>query len=157
MNYRIETKSAFRIVGVRAAMPNSAQEGFEAVPVFWQQSAVQIPQLIALMEDEPKGLLGVSTCNEVENEQNYYYIAVASSAAVPHGMHELTIPAQTWAIFTGGGTSADIQTLQQRIVAEWLPTSGYEWANAPDVEVYLDDNSQNMRFEVWLPVVEKQN
>ena len=34
-------------------------------------------------------------------------------------------------------------------------TQSYEWANAPDVEVYLNDDVQNMQFEVWLPVVKK--
>ena len=152
MNYRIEKKPPFRVVGVRKAVSNDAEEGFEAVPVFWQQSAPQIPMLASMIDGDPKGLLGVSTCNEVENEQNYYYIAVASGAAVPEGMHELTVPAETWAIFPGKGSAGDIQVLQQRIVSEWLPTSGYEWANAPDIEVYLNSDPVDMEFEVWLPV-----
>jgi AraC family transcriptional regulator len=71
-------------------------------------------------------------------------------------MSEMTVPGSTWAIFPGSGAQADIQALQVRIVSEWLPTSGYEWANAPDVEVYLNDDLQNMQFEVWLPVAKKQ-
>ncbi|MDR0857535.1 MAG: AraC family transcriptional regulator [Oscillospiraceae bacterium] len=152
MNYKIEQKAAFRIVGVRETIPTDIEESFKCVPQFWQKSAPQIPQLVPLMDGEVQGLLGVSTCNEVEGEQNYYYIAVQSNAPLPENMHEFTIPAATWVIFSGSGTSADIQTLQERIVAEWLPTSGYEWANAPDIEVYLDQNPADMKFEVWLPV-----
>ena len=152
MNYRIEKKPSFRVVGVREAVSNDAGEGFEAVPLFWQKSATQIPLLASMMDGEPRGLLGVSTCNEAENEQNYYYIAVVSGAPVPEGMFDLMVPAETWAIFSGRGASGDIQALQQRIVSEWLPTSGYEWANAPDIEVYLNDDPVNMEFEVWLPV-----
>ncbi|MDR0862022.1 MAG: AraC family transcriptional regulator [Oscillospiraceae bacterium] len=155
MNYRIEEKAAFRIVGVREALPTDVEESFECVPLFWQKSAPQIPQITALMDGEPKGLLGVSTCNETEGGQNYYFIAVASGKPAAEGMHELTVPAGTWAIFSGSGTSADIQALQVRIVSEWMPTSGYEWANAPDIEVYLSAEPADTRFEVWLPIAKK--
>ena len=156
MNYRIEEKAAFRIVGFREPITNDPEEAFKSVPLFWQKTAPHIPQILSLMNGEPKGLLGVSTCNEVEGKQNYYYIAVASDKPVPDGMSELSVPKNTWAVFPGSGTQSDIQTLQTRIVSEWLPTSGYEWANAPDVEVYLNDDPQNMQFEVWLPVMKKQ-
>lgn len=156
MNYRIEEKAPFRVVGLREPITNDAEEAFKCVPLFWQKTAPQIPQIIALMSGEPKGLLGVSTCNEVEGKQNYYYIAVASDKPVSDGMTDMVVPASTWAIFPGNGTPEDLQALQVRIVSEWLPTSGYEWANAPDVEVYLGDDHENMQFEVWLPVVKKQ-
>ena len=143
-------------MGLREPITNDADEMFKCVPLFWQNAAPRIPQIISLMDDEPKGLLGVSTCNEFEGGQNYYYISVASDKPVPDGMDELSIPKNTWAIFPGSGTQSDIQALQVRIVSEWLPTSGYEWAHAPDIEVYLDNDPQNMQFEVWLPVVKKQ-
>jgi AraC family transcriptional regulator len=43
----------------------------------------------------------------------------------------------------------------QRVYAEWLPASGYDWDNAPDIEVYFDDDPVHMRYEVWLPVTER--
>ncbi|RAZ02577.1 AraC family transcriptional regulator, partial [Klebsiella oxytoca] len=49
-----------------------------------------------------------------------------------------------------GDTAAAIQELERRVVTEWLPTSGYEYAEGPDVEVYLDPECT--RFEVWIPV-----
>lgn len=38
---------------------------------------------------------------------------------------------------------------------EWLPSSGYEYADAPDIEVYFEGNQQaeDYQCEVWLPVV----
>ena len=68
---------------------------------------------------------------------------------------EYTVPAATWAIFPGSGTNVSIQELEQRIVTEWLPTSGYEYGNAPDIEVYLNPDPADARFEVWIPVVKK--
>lgn len=50
------------------------------------------------------------------------------------------------------------QELQKRIVTEWLPTSGYEYANAPDIEVYSDGDThaQTYRSEVWFPIEKKK-
>jgi predicted transcriptional regulator YdeE len=74
---------------------------------------------------------------------------------VPDGMFEYTVPECTWAIFPGAGNPQSIQELQKRIFAEWLPTSGYEWSGAADVEVYLNKDPVNMKYEVWMPVVKK--
>lgn len=41
-------------------------------------------------------------------------------------------------------------------MTEWLTTSGYEYGNAPDVEVYLNPDPENARFEVWILVVKRQ-
>ena len=73
-------------------------------------------------------------------------------------MEEYTVPACTWAIFTCVGPMPQaIQALQRRIVGEWLPNSGYDYANAPDIEVYFEGNQQAEDYvcEVWLPVEKK--
>ena len=101
------------------------------------------------------GLLGVSACGDEEEWR--YFIAVSSSQPAPEGLEEYTIPAFTWAVFPGGGTGRSIQELEQRIVTEWLPTSGYEYADGPDVEVYLNPDPQNTQYEVWIPVVKKES
>lgn len=155
MNYRIETKEAFRIVGVKRHYSASVEECFASVPLFWQetiQSGV-VPQICQLMDKPPYGLLGVSTC--MDSHDFDYYIAAVTDAKAPDGMDEYTVPACTWAIFECIGPMPDaIQTLQKRIITEWLPTSGYEYANAPDIEVYFDGDQQaaDYKCEVWLPV-----
>lgn len=169
MEYRIEKKEAFRVVGVREPIsikpqtegmtdfdPADVEESFRRVPVFWQECGQNgsIAQVLSLKNQEPMGLLGISDCT-FEGGSNYYYIAVASDNPVPDGMYEYQVPACTWAIFSGSGLPTSIQDLQKRIFSEWLPTSGYEWINAPDIEVYLDDNPTNMHYEVWLPITKK--
>jgi AraC family transcriptional regulator len=42
-------------------------------------------------------------------------------------------------------------------VTEWLPTSGYEYGNAPDIEVYLNADPEHAKYEVWIPVLKKEN
>ena len=66
------------------------------------------------------------------------------------------MPACTWAVFFGTGPMPNaITDLEKRVVTEWLPSSGYEYADAPDVEVYLTPDPANAVFEVWVPVRKK--
>lgn len=152
MEYQIVRKDAFRIVGFHTPLTMDVEESFQAVPRFWGEVGPRIGELIPLMSPEMPGVLGVSTCHH--GAENSYYIAVASNAPVPEGLSEWTVPAATWAVFTGQGQAPmAIQELQKRIVSEWLPDSGYEWAQAPDVEVYLNGpDAAEAQFQVWLPV-----
>ncbi len=155
MNYRIETKDSFRIIGVSAPLDKEIENNFTVVPQMWQDAAVSgtIQKLAGMMDTPLTGLLGVSACND--EEQWKYFIAV-SSTKEDSGFEEYTVPASTWAIFSGTGTNKSIQELQQRIITEWLPSSGYEYADAPDIEVYLNPDPQNAQYEVWIPVTKKQ-
>ncbi len=155
MKYRIETKEAFRIVGVSVPLEKEIEKNFAVIPSKWQEIAVNgtLERLTSMMNAEPMGVLGVSTCNEEEPWR--YYIAVSSSKD-GEGLEEYTVPAATWAIFSGSGTNQSIQELEKRIVTEWLPTSGYEYGSAPDIEVYLNPDPENAQYEVWIPVVKKQ-
>ena len=154
MNYRIETKDAFRIVGVSVPLEKDIEKNFAVIPRKWQETVMNgtLQKLTGLMDTQPMGVLGVSTCNDTEPWR--YYIAVASSQT-DRDLEEYTVPAATWAVFPGAGTNQSIQELERRIVTEWLPTSGYEYGNAPDVEVYLNPDPQNAQYEVWIPVVRK--
>ncbi len=155
MNYRIETKEAFRIVGVSAPLRKELEQNFTVVPQMWQEAAGNgtIEKLAGMVDAPPAGLLGVSACHD--EEQWKYWIAVSSTKDCGE-FEEYTVPACTWAIFPGSGANLSIQNLEQRIITEWLPTSGYEYANAPDIEVYLNADPQNAQYEVWIPVRKKQ-
>ena len=155
MNYRIETKDAFRITGGSVPLNKDIEKNFAVIPSKWQEIAMDgtLQKLIGMMDTEPMGVLGVSTCNDTEPWR--YYIAV-STKKTGEDLEEYMVPAATWAIFPGEGTNQSIQELERRIVTEWLPTSGYEYGNAPDVEVYLNPDPQNAKYEVWIPVVKKQ-
>ena len=155
MNYRIETKEAFRIVGVSVPLDKDIEKNFTVIPAKWQEVATNgtLQRLAGMMDRPPMGVLGISTCNDTEPWR--YYIAVSTSQE-KDDLEEFVVPAATWAIFSGEGTNQSIQELERRIVTEWLPTSGYEYGNAPDVEVYLNPDPQNAQYEVWIPVVKKK-
>ena len=154
MNYRIETKEAFRIVGVSVPLYKDIEKNFTVIPPKWEEVSTNgtLEKLISMMDTPPMGLLGVSACGSAE--QWRYFVAVSSTRPA-EDFEEYTVPACTWAIFSGTGTNQSIQELERRIVTEWLPTSGYEYGNAPDVEVYLNPDPQNAQYEVWIPVVKK--
>ena len=158
MEYRIEKRDEIRIVGVAAALSKDLEENFQEVPALWGKAATDgtVMRLADMMDSDPKGILGVSACHA--DDQWKYYVAAATTQPVPEGMEEYTIPACTWAVFSGQGPMPGaIQELEKRVVSEWLPTSGYEYANAPDIEVYLEPNPVAAKFEVWLPVAKKEN
>lgn len=155
MEYRIESKDAFRIVGVSAPLDKEIENNFLTVPSKWQEVAVNgtLQKLAGMMDTQPMGVLGVSACSDEDAWR--YYIAVATTKQRGE-FEEFIVPAATWAVFPGTGTQASVQDLERRILTDWLPTSGYEYGNAPDVEVYLNADPQNARYEVWIPVVKKQ-
>lgn len=157
MNYRIEKKDAIRIVGIAKPLHKEIEKNFEIVPQMWQKAAMDgtIPKLASMMDGEPMGVLGVSVCNDLEEWK--YFIAVASAKETEdQAWEEYIVSPFSWAIFPGEGQCPQaIQELEQRIVTEWLPTSGYEYDNGPDIEVYLNQEPQNAKFEVWIPVRKK--
>ena len=79
MNYRIETKDSFRIVGVSVPLHKDIEQNFAVIPSKWQEVSENgtLQKLAGMMNMPPMGVLGVSTCND--SEEWRYYIAVASS------------------------------------------------------------------------------
>lgn len=159
MNYRMEHHDAFHIVGPKLTCPwtPEKQEGFTLVPKFWgeHQQKGTLPALCAIMNGQPVGVLGVSVGDWQTAGSFEYYIAVSSDQPVPEGMDEYEVPACTWAIFEcKGPMPGSIQAMQQRIMTEWLPNSGYQYADAPDIEQYTegDQSSEDYVCYIWLPV-----
>ncbi|MHB8128145.1 MAG: AraC family transcriptional regulator [Mobilitalea sp.] len=158
MNYMIKKKDSFRIVGVKEHMELDVEKNMSRVPKLWAETFQNgmFAKICSIANQEPKGVLGVSTC--MNGQELDYYIACASNMPAQETMVEYNVPATTWAIFECiGPMPTAIQDLQKRIITEWLPTSGYEYADAPDIEVYPegDTSSLNYQCEVWLPVVKK--
>ena len=156
MNYRIETRKAFRIVGKSFPLSREIERNFAEVPQMWQGAVEdgKIEKIVSLMNGEPRGVLGVSVCTD--GEEWRYYIAVSSAVEIDDALEEYVVPGCTWAVFPGSGTGKSIQELEGRIVTEWLPTSGYEFTNGPDIEVYFEPNPENTAYEVWIPVRKRQ-
>jgi len=157
MNYRIEEKGEFKIVGVKKHY-NGLEESFANVPSFWDgvKKDNLIPELCKVMDSKVKGILGV--CSSACSEEFDYYIAVATKQETPKHLEEFIIPKATWAIFECKGAMPQaIQKMQKAIMSDWLPNSGYKYANLPDIEVYFDgdQSSDDYKSEVWIPIIKK--
>ena len=155
MNFRIETKEAFRIVGKSYPLSKVLEENFARIPHEWDTALENgtLTQLYGIMNDKPEGLLGVS----VHNEKEWKYFIAVSSTEDSDNFEQYHIPVATWAVFSGRGTNVSLQELERRVITEWLPTSGYEYAEIPDIEVYIKADPKDAIYEYWLPVVKKED
>ena len=71
-------------------------------------------------------------------------------------MPRLLAPAATWGIFESRGPIPEaIHGLMQRIFGEWFPTSGWEHAAGPELEIYSRDNVRDPDYysEIWVPLL----
>lgn len=157
MNFRIVKKDAFRIVGYPTQEPGTMEDCFVELPKFWDRVRAMggIDKLRSLARSkEAGGILGV--CISEHDGSSKYFIAAATDAPVPEGMEEYLVPAATYAVFECvGPVPGAIQEAHRRILSEWLPSSGYQYSSAADIEVYPagDMHSADYRCETWLPIV----
>jgi AraC family transcriptional regulator len=181
MEYRIEEKAAFRVVGIGHDLSKNVEESFSEIPRFWESVGRDgtLEELFGLANQEPAGLMGITiaydttqgasqgTSRDATNKTgnglgNYagcnprYLCAVASDMNVPEGFEEFEIPALTWAVFEGSGeiseSSNAVQELATRVLVDWLPSSGFKLTSGPDIEIFQSDDPADLQFEVWIPV-----
>lgn len=151
INFKIESKQEFSILGKSCPLSKILEENFATIPQEWDdaQNSGVLSELYLLMNKQPNGFLGVS----VHNEKEWKYFIAVSSTECDERFENYVIPPATWAIFSGRGTNISLQNLERRVITEWLPTSGYEYAEIPDIEVYIKADPNDAIFEYWLPVV----
>lgn len=159
MNYRIVDKEGFEIIGKCKKVTTDCGKQFETIPKFWEESYNN-----GLCEKLFKiagslGVLGVCTDFEHDKGEFTYVIAVEKlKTEVPDDLVEKEIPAATWAIFEAvGPIPGALQEVWKRIFSEWFPATGYEHADAPELEIYLpgNPNDSNYKCEVWIPIIKK--
>ena len=168
MKYRIVEQKAFRLVGYKlstARMENFEQ--FKEIPKFWdkQYKNGNFDKLMAINLSESHsdgrvdGVLGICVVPDINSSALDYYIATAYEKETPADMVEVIVPDCTYAVFEcKGKIPFSVQDMTRRLYGEWLPNSGYKWANAPDIERYFDGDpsSDDYICELWLPIQPKQ-
>lgn len=156
LTYRIEDMPSFRVTGISMPLAKSMEKNFQSVPRFWDNALQNgtLSRLTALHKDTFDDLLGITVCGE--HKEWRYYIAVAASSDIAPGFEEYIMPASKWAVFSGRGTNLSLQELERRVVTQWLPSSGYQYGNAPDIERYLQADPQDAVYEYWLSIQSKK-
>jgi AraC family transcriptional regulator len=164
MDYRIEKKPAFRVIGKKERFPNDTELASKLVPEFWErcQNDGTINKLCSYYEkDNVLGNVLLGICYEGDaNKKDYpYSIAIASEKGIlSEGLTDDIIPAHTWAIFKCmGALPAAIQELWKRIYAEFFPAGEYKQCGGLDMEVYPDGDMNSPKYvtEIWIPVQKK--
>ena len=155
MAYRIAEKQPLHIVGIRISMVEDMEENLRIVPEFWKAAwqGNQLSEICKLSNQEPDKILGISVYKSPK--EIYYYIGVATNSSAPAGMYEYEIPASTWVIFENNGRyKEDVQSIFRRFYMEWLPFSGYQYAELPDIEIYpiCDSQPAHGHSEVWIAI-----
>lgn len=165
MNYRIEEKEAFRIVGIKKRVPIVFEGVNPDIAAMWQSlDADTIRELKELSNVEPKGLLSASAnFSEGRMEEKGvldHYIGAATTKDCPDRLAQLEVAASTWAVFTAVGPFPEtLQNVWGRIYSEWFPSAGYELAEGPEMlwNEHKDTTSPAFKSEIWIPVRQKQH
>lgn len=153
MNYRIEQKNSFAVVGVKQRFSHVDSLG-ESIGKMWSETP---EETIAQIAELGNGLVGVYS-GMYEDNTTDYYIAAITEKDTPDTLVKLEIPTLTWAIFEIiGPMPTAMAEIWGRIFSEWFPTSGYEHAEAPEVEWYSngDLSAFDYKSEIWIPVIKK--
>ncbi len=153
MNYRIEQKTAFTVVGVKQRFSHIEGLG-ENIGKMWSETPREIFSQITGLGKE---LVGVYS-GMYEDNTTDYYIATITEKEAPESLCKLEIPSLTWAIFEiVGPMPTAMAEVWGRIFSEWFPTSGYEHAEAAEIEWYSNGNlsSADYKSEIWIPVIKR--
>ena len=163
MEYRVESKEEFEMFGVAVDVNTVDQHPPTEIPKFWdrctEDGTIDRIRLAA-------GVSGDVRCHgsvlaRVDDTVTYMICYhVPGNGVVPQEFDRHLVPAQTWAIFSTSpadrsGTITQGQDLWKRVFTEWFPTSGYEYGEGPDFEMFHSvDGDKDLRFvEAWVPIV----
>ncbi|PET23762.1 AraC family transcriptional regulator [Bacillus thuringiensis] len=163
MNYRIEEKEPFRIIGITKRVPIVFNGVNEEIASMWKSlNPESIQTLKSLSNMEPNGIISASTnFSEGRMEEKGeldHYIGVATTKDCPEQFKQLEVAASTWAIFEAVGPFPDaLQNVWGRIYSEWFPSSNYELAEGPEIlwNEQKDISSPNFKSEIWIPILKK--
>ncbi|WP_191562257.1 AraC family transcriptional regulator [Metabacillus idriensis] len=155
MKYNIIERNGFDVVGIKREFSCANEENLIGIPKLWNEvnSDGTNDLLMKLNNGEIKGVVGV--CVADTNQMMDYWVAAEYSGETPEGLSKLTIPASKWVVFEVNGPMPDaMQNAWKQIFSEWFPTSGYEHAGTPDLEVYTNEDPYGPDYysEIWIPV-----
>jgi AraC family transcriptional regulator len=153
MDYQILEKEAFRVVGKSIQVSTQENEHSRQIAKFWEACNQDGTAAKLSSKGKDENLLGIMV-----NMHTYMIACKTDLTSCEEGFTSKTIPASSWATFTSvGPLPGSIQNLFVRIYQEWFPSTGFEHAKAPILEIYPpgDTSAKDYRCEVWIPIAKK--
>ncbi|WP_416298283.1 AraC family transcriptional regulator [Paenibacillus illinoisensis] len=163
MNYRIETKESFQVFGIEKVFQLN---GADTPAELWKQCHAngEVERLADNAGDLPTCLNQNyhkihAVCSYKKTDEDHFPYMVSAfkgDSSKTEGYTSVTIPAQTWAIFSSDPFTWDkfdetIETLYKRFFSEWLPTAGYEQVDGLEFEITGAKDRLNF-VELWFAV-----
>lgn len=130
---KIINMDGFQVVG----LPYLGKNEHGEIGKVWQELFPRLRE-IRYMDTSKNVSYGVCSPNP---EGLIDYIAafpVTRLSEIPEGMVGKEVPPQTYVVMESRGIE-DIGPTYQRILHEWMPSSGYQPADGPDFELYTDE------------------
>ncbi len=161
MEFRIEDKPAFNLVGVSKRIPMQF-EGVNNEIVKLAQSITdeQRKEMHSLQNIEPYEIVNASyeaDANFLKEEGDLTHMIgiLTTTNQVSDQLEKMPVDAYTWAIFPNEGPfPSTLQNTMAKVYSEWLPSSDYEVINAPTFSfTKMDKDKKDYAYsEVWIPV-----
>jgi len=160
MNWRIEQRESFEVFGIERIFGN---DEVGLVPDFWTELREngeydRLWQAAgAKLNDEGRHCVNaVCGYNEVGGDRFPYMIcALKKPDSDTTGFKVAQIPKTTWAVFRSDKCEymgTQMKGLCDYAYQTWLPSSDYEKASSPDLEVYYTTPDGLYFEEAWIPV-----
>ncbi|GAA0608291.1 AraC family transcriptional regulator [Virgibacillus siamensis] len=165
MEFKIEKKEKFNIVGVSKRVPIQFEGENNAIVELAQSiTEQQRKEMHQLADLYPHQVLNVS----YEFDDGYleekgfltHMIGFATTKENPFDdLEQISIDESLWAIFPNEGPfPATLQETFAKTYSEWLPSADYEIADLPGISfTNHTGDSENVYSEIWMPVKEKNN
>lgn len=176
MNWRIEEKEAFEVFGIEKIIPQGAggvlwdecfQNGsydklFDDAGGIRQPNGIGYPRedgacVIHAISGYRENDDGPAYSGYAEGEGGLPYMlcALLKRGIDASGYTVVQIPKAAWAVFRSKSVEwagGELPGLFNQIYTEWLPTSGYNRASGPDMEIYYGAEDGKQFAEIWIPV-----
>ncbi len=160
MKPRYETRGDFYVIGAGKIFERGKTQ--EIGDLLWPRLMKRFGEIPNKLGRDGSSYVTYGVCkeiwkdNHIQDHFNYYAgVEVEKGTTPPEGMELLYIPARKYAVFTHRGDIKDLSLTNQYIWATWLPQSGYEVAQASDLEVYsaaFRPDSNESEMELWIPL-----
>ncbi len=165
MDYRIEQKESFKVVGVKKRVPIQFEgENQEILKLAKSITPEQRKKLHGYANMEPNQVVNASYnfddgCMEEKGNNDHMIGFLTTQESDFEGFDVVKVPSLTWAIFSSKGVFPEVmQGTWAKIASEWLPSSDYELVDAPNISFTGDlSDRNNVYSEIWFAVKKKKD